>query len=255
MLCLCYHHHSYDQSGWTCTENAMSVVLKEKPQLRLDLSRLEVKQTNSDEAADMAERHKSAYAAERGEYESIFERCKADIEPPMHPDMLFAVLEKKSFPKRGLPVESGRSLARRLFCDVFDEVAWERNFVLRHHTWNPSWNSMLVQVLPAYLRCTLLDCENTPLGDDGCKAICEVLQMGDEGMPSLRELRLSYCHIRNPGTCRTFDQLKSIAELTCFSPHAWQGVLRWPKHCLIRQRRWNLSNLKETRALPEPCQS
>ena len=49
-------------------------------------------------------------------------------------------------------------------------------------------------------RCTLLQLDgNTHFGNAGCKALCEVLRLGDDGMASLKDLRLSSCGIGDAG--------------------------------------------------------
>lgn len=106
--------------------------------------------------------------------------------------------------------ESDICLCHELFCAVFDDVAWERKLSLQHLKWQKSWNPDLMVLLPSYTRCTELTFNYTTLGNAGCKAVCDVLRLGDDGMPSLTDLRMSYCRINDQGGM----------EMTRTLPHA-----------------------------------
>ena len=91
-------------------------------------------------------------------------------------------------------------------------------------TYHPRWQreelSELRLVLPSFKGCTLLDLSYGELRDAGCKAVCDVLRMGDDGMASLKELRLERCSIGDEGG-------HEMAKVIPLAPEDLELVVLW----------------------------
>lgn len=163
------------------------------------------------EAEEVAPAPGPSAASDRGIYQRLRTVCEQPREPPLHPDSL-----KEDFERRKIFTHSeDKTLCSFLYEDFFDEVSWEVELLLNGLTitWTPFQLRNLVRVLPEYKRCSLLDLsECRGLGNAGCKAVCDVLRLGDDGMASLKELRLTNCGIKNAGAIELSKVLPNSPE-------------------------------------------
>lgn len=129
----------------------------------------------------------------------------------MHPETLKLELAKrKIFTK-----PEDQLVCSQLYEDIFDETCHQKQLVLTglKMQWTAAALRNFVRVLPEFKRCTLLDLTDTVrFGNSGCKAICEVLRLGDDGMASLVELNLQRCGILNEGA---FELARALPEASC----------------------------------------
>ena len=153
----------------------------------------------------------AAAVLDRGIFQRLRTACELPREVPVHPESLKLELAKrKIFTK-----PEDQLVCSQLYEDLFDETCHQKELVLTGLTmqWTAAALRNFVRVLPEFKRCILLDLTDTVrFGNSGCKAICDVLRLGDDGMASLVELRLQRCGILNQGALELARALPEASE-------------------------------------------
>ena len=152
-----------------------------------------------------------AAVLDRGIYQRLRTLCELPRDLPTHPESLKLDLAKRKVFSR----PEDELLCSQLFEDLFDESAYQKELVLTGLAlqWTAVALRNFVRLLPEFKRCILVDLtDTTTLGNNGCKAICDVLRLGDDGMSSLVELRLQRCGILNEGALELARTLPDAPE-------------------------------------------
>jgi len=129
-------------------------------------------------------------------------------EAPLHPQTFIDELKGKDFST----CPADRSVCHELYYDLIDDTAWSTKLELTKLQWKPAMNRNLAKLLPMYTRCVELVFDYSRIGDKGCKAVCSIVRLGEDGMPSLTNLRLNYCKICDEGALEIARMMPTAPE-------------------------------------------